>query len=108
MTSDVFSNLVSGLSKFLGNPQIWTGTYIKNVNNVGNLEVAKVASTCLSKVTYNHISRQLGVTFKDSGSSYVYYNVDEQIYEELVTNLTSVGETYNDTIKGVYPYTRIS
>lgn len=88
--------------------EIWSGTYIKNVSNIGNVEVANVASTCLSQISFNHITNQLTVTFKESGNIYVYYNVKEEIYEELVGNLSSIGEAFNDEIKGSYFYTRIS
>jgi hypothetical protein len=88
--------------------QIWTGTYIKSVSDVGGTEVAQVASTCLSEVAYEVASQTLTVEFKQSGSRYMYFFVPESDYEELVSSLGSVGETYNDIIKDNYNFLKVA
>jgi hypothetical protein len=70
-------------------------------------DTVDVASTCLNEVSYDMATMVLTVTFVESGNSYNYYGVSEGVYEDLVNNFGSVGETYNETIKGVYPYTRV-
>lgn len=70
-------------------------------------ETAYVASSCLSEVSYNATLSILTVVFVESGSRYSYYGVPESEYESLVTTLGSVGEQFNDDIKGSYPYLRI-
>lgn len=87
--------------------QIWSGTYIKNVTDEGTKEVAQVASSCLSEVAYDVATHTLTVEFVESGSRYEYYNCPESEYEALVSSFGSIGETYNDIIKGVYSYSRV-
>ena len=88
--------------------QVWTGTFIKNVSDQGNKEVAQVASSCLSEVAYDVATQRLTVEFVTSGSVYNYFFVPESEYENLVTSLGSIGESYNENIKGNYPYSRVS
>ena len=87
--------------------QIWTNTFIKNVKDEGTKEVAQVASSCLSSVEYTVATKTLLVEFAQSGSRYEYYNCPEEAYESLVKSLGSIGETFNETIKGVYNYSRV-
>ena len=78
------------------------------VESVGNSDIVTVASTCLSEVAYNQLSSTLTVTFVESGATYAYYNVAEEDFNSLVNQFGSVGETYNDIIKGSYSYTRLN
>lgn len=57
-----------------------------------------IRSTCLSFVMYDRDAKQLAVTFKNSGRTYVYYGEDYSTYEKLVS-APSVGRYYNYNIK---------
>lgn len=75
--------------------------------DVGNQDTVSVSSTCLSEVGYNIATHTLTVTFVESGATYDYYGVAEADYEALATTFGSVGELYNDIIKGSYIYARV-
>ena len=91
------------------NPRLLTGIYkLLQVTEVSQTQdTVQVSSTCLSEVSYDLSTQTLTVEFKQSGSRYEYYNVPESDYEQLVATFGSVGETYNDIIKGVYNYSRV-
>ena len=57
-----------------------------------------IRSTCLSLVMYDRDAKQLAVTFKDSGRTYVYYGEEYATYEKLIS-APSVGRYYNFNIK---------
>ena len=89
-------NLIErGLYKLLG------------ITELGGKDIVQVSSTCLSEVAYDINTQILTVEFVESGARYNYYGVAESDYERLVATFGSVGEIYNDTIKGRYNYSRI-
>jgi len=57
-----------------------------------------IRSTCLSLVMYDRDAKQLAVTFKNSGRTYVYYGEEYTTYEKLIS-APSVGRYYNYNIK---------
>ncbi len=65
-----------------------------------------VESSCFSAVGYDYDGSTLVVEFLDSGSVYLYYDVPEWEYEELIYS-ESIGGYYNDEIKGYYASERI-
>lgn len=64
-------------------------------------------STCFSGVAYSPIWEILAVEFRDSGSIYYYYDVPRDVGEWFVESDT-LGEDYNEYIKGQYHCDQIS
>ncbi|MGM9553860.1 MAG: KTSC domain-containing protein [Faecousia sp.] len=64
-------------------------------------------STCFSGAAYSPIWEILAVEFRESGAVYYCYDVPREIGEWLVESDT-IGEDYNEYIKGQYPCERIS
>lgn len=58
-------------------------------------------STCFSEVGYDYGEETLVVTFRDSGSTYAYYDVPESVWDDLCS-ASSMGGFYNSDIKGQY------
>lgn len=65
-------------------------------------EMVYIDSANLDQVGYDNDEMELHVIFKD-GSHYVYRNVPDGIYEELL-NAPSKGSYLNREIKGAYEY----
>jgi len=80
---------------------LFRGTRISSIVDQGPADVVQVSSTCLSEIRYDILTHQLGVTFRESGNSYEYYQVPEDEYQELVASI-SIGGEYNNIIKGSY------
>lgn len=87
--------------------QLWLESFIKRTDVVGDVETAQVASSCLSEVSYDHTTETLTVTFVNSGNTYEYFSVPESEFESLITSIGSIGESYNDSIKGNYAYAQV-
>ncbi|MYA59628.1 MAG: KTSC domain-containing protein [Chloroflexi bacterium] len=64
-----------------------------------------VASSNLASVGYDTPTQTLEVEFL-SGSVYQYYNVPENIYEQLM-HAGSKGRFFHQYIRNAYPYSRI-
>ena len=64
-----------------------------------------VASSNLASVGYDTPTQTLEVEFL-SGSVYQYYNVPENIYEQLM-QAGSKGRFFHQYIRNAYPYSRI-
>lgn len=58
-------------------------------------------SDCFSRVGYCPGTETLGVTFRESGSTYYYYSVPSSIWKDL-SSADSPGSYYNKHIKGKY------
>lgn len=58
-------------------------------------------STCLDLAGYNYLHQMLYIRFLDSQAEYIYFDVPDSVYEDLV-NADSVGSYYNSSIKGQY------
>lgn len=67
--------------------------------------VCEVESSVISEVAYNPKSMELTITF-NAGSKYIYRNVEEIVFEELV-NAVSVGRYFCKNIKGRYESERL-
>lgn len=65
-------------------------------------EMVYVDSSNLDQIGYDSDEMELHAIFKD-GSHYVYRNVPNGIYEELL-NATSKGSYLNREVKGAYEY----
>lgn len=64
-------------------------------------------STCFSHIAYDSWHNVLGVEFRDSGAQYVYYDVENYVWDELKDSY-SMGGYYNSDIKGCYDCERIN
>ena len=65
-------------------------------------DMTYVDSSNLEQIGYDGDSMELHVVFKD-GSLYVYSNVPEQIFDELLV-APSKGSYLNREVKGTYDY----
>ena len=70
-----------------------------NWNNVSMTSTPE--SSCFSEIGYDSRNEVLVVTFWDSGSSYAYYDVPEEVWDDLCS-AKSKGGFYNSDIKGEY------
>lgn len=66
-----------------------------------------VESTLIKSVGYDPEEQTLELEFVPSGRVYDYFEVPEEIYRELL-EAPSLGHYFNEAIKGVYPYRRLS
>ncbi len=64
-----------------------------------------VSSTNIISMGYDAAAETLEVEF-NSGSIYQYYNVNQAMYEQLLTS-PSKGQFLNAYIKNAYPYSRV-
>ena len=65
-----------------------------------------VDSSSIEAIGYDRDSAELHVRFLKSGETYVYYNVDEVVYAELMQS-DSKGLFLNRRIKGTYDYGKL-
>lgn len=65
--------------------------------------IIKVSSSVIDKLGYDN--KKLYIQFS-SGSSYVYRDVDESVFEKLATS-DSIGRCYNNTVRGEYESSRL-
>lgn len=64
-----------------------------------------VASTNIASIGYDNSTETLEVEFL-SGTIYQYYNVPNNMYEQLMQE-GSKGRFFNTYIKNAYPYSRV-
>ena len=69
------------------------------------MQKCSVASSNLASVGYDPATETLEVEFL-SGSVYQYYNVPENVYDELMKE-SSKGRFLHYHIKNEYPYSRV-
>lgn len=69
------------------------------------MERYSVASSNIASVGYDEGSQTLEIEFL-SGSIYQYYNVPQNIYDQLM-QAGSKGQFLNTYIKNAYPYSRV-
>ena len=62
-----------------------------------------VDSTNVESIGYDSDSHNLYVRFLKSGDTYIYYSVDEWVFQEFMDS-DSKGGYLNTNIKGVYQY----
>ena len=70
-----------------------------------NVKMTAVDSTNLASVEYDKEAQKLYVEFL-SGSTYVYFNLDESVYRGLM-NAPSKGTYFSQNIKGVYAFNKL-
>lgn len=68
-------------------------------------EMFFVDSSNIEAIGYDSSQQQLHVQFK-SGQTYVYYNVEESVFEEF-KQAESKGKFLHAHIKGVYEYQKL-
>lgn len=66
----------------------------------------EVASSAISHISYDRRHKRLYVTFRGSGGSYVYIDVPQHKYDELM-KADSKGVFVNERIKPSYKYQRL-
>lgn len=63
-------------------------------------------SSAFTALGYRHTEKELWVTFRNSGASYVYYDVESEVWDAF-KEADSKGGFFNEEIKGYYEYDRI-
>ena len=63
----------------------------------------RVDSTSIEAIGYDRRTRELYVRFLESGHTYVYRGVEDDVFEEFL-GADSKGNYFNREIKGKYPY----
>lgn len=69
-------------------------------------EMHYVDSSNVEAIGYDSDSQELHVQFLKSGDTYVYYNVDEYVFQEFL-QADSKGSYLNTNIKPRYRYTKL-
>ena len=69
------------------------------------MELIPLKSSLIHSVAYNSDYNSLQINFHQ-GSIYVYYNVPESVFEQLIS-AESAGRFYNQQIKGEYESEKI-
>lgn len=62
-----------------------------------------VESSSIESVGYDPGTRRLYVRFLQSGKAYVYYDVEEDVFEDLLA-ANSKGAFFNSEIRGAFSY----
>ena len=62
-----------------------------------------VQSSALARVSYNEATHTLCATFRDSGRTYVYRDVPQDVYENLMA-ADSLGNYFNACIRDRFPF----
>ncbi|MCA8934268.1 MAG: KTSC domain-containing protein [Rhodospirillaceae bacterium] len=60
-----------------------------------------VDSTAISRIEYDDRTQRMQIWFRGSGGPYDFCNVPRHIYESFL-HARSIGEYYNDYIRGRY------
>ena len=68
------------------------------------VDMIYVDSSNIEAIGYDSDAQELHVQFL-SGTTYVYYNVPENVYEEIM-DAPSKGSYLNRVVKGVYEYAK--
>ena len=66
-------------------------------------EMQYVDSSNIEAIGYDPVAQELHVRFLKSGETYVYYNVEEWIFNEMM-QADSKGNYLNTNVKGRYEY----
>ena len=66
-------------------------------------EMLSVTSSSIEAIGYDVDNQELHVRFLMSGKTYIYYNVDEWVFEEF-QQADSKGTYFNSNIRGGYQY----
>lgn len=78
-----------------------------NSNNTPDMkslmDVSEEDSKTISRIRYDHSTRKLYVTFRSSGMTYIYLEVEQKVFEEFIQT-KSKGLYFIDNIRGVYEY----
>ena len=74
---------------------------------VAQFEMVPVTSSQLSQVGYDKATKRLQIVFT-KGQVYVYHDVPEEVYTNLVENTASVGQYFNQHVKFSFKYDRLS
>lgn len=69
-------------------------------------EMQYVDSSNIESIGYDSSMQELHVRFLKSGETYVYYNVEEWVFVEMI-QAESKGRYLNMNIKGIYDYMKI-
>lgn len=69
-------------------------------------QLIRVESSSIDSVGYDPDTRRLFVRFLESGNAYVYAEVPERVFNELLAS-NSKGRYFNDEIKGAFAYRRL-
>lgn len=69
-------------------------------------QLIRVESSSIDSVGYDPDTRRLFVRFLESGIAYVYAEVPERVFNELLAS-NSKGRYFNDEIKGAFAYRRL-
>ena len=69
-------------------------------------EMHYVDSTNVEAIGYDSDTMELHVRFLKSGETYVYYNVEEWVFNELM-QADSKGKYLNRNIKGRYDFSKL-
>lgn len=77
--------------------------YYIDEDYVAELETPE--STAFTNIAYRPFHKELCVTFRNSGVTYVYYNVEPEVWNEF-KNADSLGGFFHEAIKGYYEYDR--
>jgi len=62
-----------------------------------------VQSSAIEKVSYDPDAQTLFATFRDSGRTYAYDGVPEEVYDSLLFS-DSLGAYFNTHIRDCFPY----
>ena len=65
-----------------------------------------VQSSAIEQVSYDSDAHTLIATFRDSGRTYVYADVPEEVYDSLLFS-ESLGAYFNTHIRDRFPYREI-
>jgi hypothetical protein len=68
--------------------------------------MAYVQSSALEEVSYDEAAHTLCATFRESGRTYVYEGVPQEVYDGLIFS-DSLGAYFNAHIRDQYPFREI-
>jgi hypothetical protein len=66
----------------------------------------EVESTSIEAIGYDRQTQELYVRFRESGRTYAYWEVEENVFEEFL-GAASKGNYFNREIKGEYSYGQV-
>ena len=68
--------------------------------------MAYVQSSALEQVSYDEAAHMLCATFRETGRTYVYQDVPQELYDGLIF-ADSLGRYFNANIRDHFPYREI-
>ena len=71
-----------------------------------SVRMSEVTSTVIAEEGYDRDNRVLLIRFRSDGSLYAYYDVSENVFDELV-NAESQGSYFSNSIRDIYRYERL-